>query len=190
MAARRGINLILRFDFVEEFIFVSTLSSSVLVMSTTSNRIIILNDYAAFIMAITGPMALVVSACALLFGLIPRVRNRGGHDEVPFELSVGLFVASVILTAILFFFLSRRLARIKRIFAEGTRTKAKVVEVRFDKDRGRIEFEYPIDGQIHRTGNAIMKNKKTSSFALGDEIEVALDPENPRKALLVQLYEV
>ena len=54
--------------------------------------------------------------------------------------------------------------------------------------RGRIEFEYRHNGQEHRTGVAVMKNKQTTAISPGDEIEVALDPDNAGKAYVVHLY--
>jgi hypothetical protein len=95
---------------------------------------------------------------------------------------------SVLLTMFLFFLLARRISRIKRILADGPRAEATVLDIDFEKDRGRVEFEYSHDGQKYKTATAIMKNKQTEELAAGDEIEVAVDPTNPRRALIVELY--
>jgi hypothetical protein len=66
--------------------------------------------------------------------------------------------------------------------------KKAVTGISFIKDRGRIEFKYYYQGKNHQTGNAVMKNKYTETISVGDEIEVAIDPGKPRKALIVSLY--
>ncbi|HUE71078.1 MAG TPA: DUF3592 domain-containing protein [Pirellulaceae bacterium] len=157
-------------------------------MHQVSTRKIILNDYVAFLLTIGGPIALAISAFTAVFGFIPSIRNRGGQEVDP-QFIIGMCVVAVVLTLLLFFLLWRRIARIRNILATGPRTKAKVLGIGFFKDRGRIDFEYTHNGQQYATGTAVMKNQQTTSIAAGDEIEVALDPENPLKALIVHLYE-
>jgi hypothetical protein len=156
-------------------------------MSQASTGKIIMNDYAAFLLTIGGPIALAISAFTAAFGFIPSIRHRGGQQVDP-QFIMGMCVVAVVVTMLLFYMLSRRISRIKRILADGSRTKAKVLEIGFIKDRGRIEFEYTYGGQQHRTGTAVMKNKQTTAISPGDEIEVALDPVDPRRAFVVQLY--
>jgi hypothetical protein len=148
---------------------------------------ILLNDYAAFLLAIGGPIAIAVSALTAAFGFIPSIRNRGGQ-EVDAQFTVGMCVVAGVFAVLMFVLLLRRIAHIKRVLASGVRTSAKVLEVGFFKDRGRIEFEYTHHGQEHRTGIAVMKNKETTAISPGDEIELALEPENAAKAYVVQLY--
>jgi hypothetical protein len=156
-------------------------------MSHPSTAKIILNDYAAFLLTIAGPIAIAIAAFTATFGFIPSIRNRGGGEVDP-SFIVGMCVVTAFIAVLVFFLLVRRISRIKRILADGVRTKAKVLEVGFFKDRGRIEFEYRHNGQEHRTGVAVMKNNQTTAVSPGDEIEVALDPENAGKAYVVQLY--
>ena len=148
---------------------------------------IILNDYAAFLLTIGGPIALALSAFTAAFGFLPSVRKRGGQEVDP-QFIIGISVAATILTAFLFYLLSRRVSRIKKVLANGPRATAKVTEIGFFKDRGRVEYEYIHNAQTHKTGTAIMKNKQTTAIDSGDEIEVAIDPGNPNWALIVQLY--
>jgi hypothetical protein len=148
---------------------------------------IILNDYASFLLAIGGPIALAITAFTAALGFIPRAGARGGRAVDP-QFAAAACVFAVIITVLLLFLLARRISRIKRILAAGPRTKASVLDVGFFKDRGRIEFEYTHNGRQYTTGTAIMKNKQTTAISPGDEIEVAVDPDNPRKAFVVQLY--
>lgn len=156
-------------------------------MHQVSIRKIILNDYAAFLLTVGGPVMLALSVFAAVFGFIPRIRRRGGRVIDP-ELAIVFCVVAVILTAVLLCLLSRRIGRIKAILLSGPRAKARVLEIGFLKDRGRIEFEYAHQGRQHRTGSAIMKNKRTTAIHSGDEIEVALDPGDASRAFVVELY--
>jgi len=156
-------------------------------MHQVSIRKIILNDYAAFLMTVGGPVMLALSAFTALFGFIPRLRRRGGRVVDP-ELAQIFCVVAVILTVILLVQLARRIARTKAILVSGPRVKAKVLEIAFIKDRGRVEFEYTLDGRQYTTGTAIMKNKRTTAIHPGDELDAAIDRANPARAYLVDLY--
>ena len=156
-------------------------------MNKVSVRKIILNDYAAFLLTVAGPIMLAISGFTAVFGFIPRFRLRGGQAVGP-EAATIAFVIAVVLTLLLLFLLARRISRISRILASGPRTRAKVLNIAFFKDRGRMEFEYPHDGEIQTTGTAIMKNKHTTAIGVGDEIEIAIDRSDPSRALVVGLY--
>jgi len=99
-----------------------------------------------------------------------------------------LCAAAVVVTVILFVLLARRIARIKATLVSGPRVKAKVLGIGFMKDRGRVEFEYTLEGQHYASGAAIMKNKQTTAISPGDEIEVAIDRADPTRAFVVDLY--
>lgn len=149
---------------------------------------IIKNDYLAFVLAIGGPIALGISGFAFGLGMVPAWRGRGGQTvDEPFK--AALCIAACVLTGLLFALLTRRIARIKRILRAGPRATAVIADVGFFKDRGRVEFEYEHAGRKHRSGTAIMKTRQTAAFAPGAKIEVAVDPRNPSKAFIVELYE-
>lgn len=156
-------------------------------MQQVSIRKIILNDYAAFLLTVGGPVMLAISGFAAVFGFVPRFRRRGGRVVEP-ELAYVLCAAAIVATVILFVLLARRIARIKATLVSGPRVKAKVLGIAFIKDRGRVEFDYTLDGRQFTTGAAIMKNKQTTAISPGDEIEVAIDRADPTRAFVVDLY--
>jgi len=156
-------------------------------MHKVSLRKIILNDYAAFLLAIGGPISLVIPAFTAAFGFIPNIRNRGGNEVGP-EFIVGMWAVAVLVTVFLFWLLVRRIARIKDVVTNGVRARAKVLWISFDKDRGRVEYEYAYQGLEYLRGTAIMKNKETEAIRIGDEIEVAFDHSAPKRAFIPRLY--
>lgn len=155
--------------------------------TTPSIGRILKNDFAAFLLAIGGPIAFSIATYAGLTGSIPKFRRYAGRlidRDDALEITLG---ASLV-TVLLLFFLFRRISRIKRVLASGPRTMAKVAGLEFHKDRGRLEFEYEHLGIPYRAGVGVMKNRQTTAIAIGDSIEVAVDPAEPGKALVVALY--
>lgn len=156
-------------------------------MSEIATSKVIKNDLGAFLLTIIGPIFLIISGYAAVTGGIPEFRRRGG-GSIDSETATALFVGSAVLTVLLFLLLLWRISRLKRILRTGPRVKAMVTGIAFVKDRGRVEFRYVHDGRLHDTGCAIMKNKTTQALTKGTQIEVTIDPANPGKALIIQLF--
>ncbi len=138
-------------------------------------------------MSIGGPILLAISAFAVLFGFIPRLRPRPVL-EVDSQFVIVMSIATGVLTVVLLLLLARRVSRLKRVVEMGTRISATVADIGFFRDRGRVEFQYTYEGQEYRTGTVIMKNSQTQAIAAGAQIEVAIDPRKPGKVVIVQLY--
>lgn len=156
-------------------------------MQSISVKRTILNDYAAFLLAITGPIFLVLSIAGGVFGFLPEVKRPGSIPVTPETAVVGA-VVSLVLTVVLLFMLYRRVARIKRIIQTGERVEGGITDVRFIKDRGRVTFRYVRNGQVIEGGAPVMKNATTLQLIPGTVVELALDPEDPFKAFVVELY--
>ena len=148
---------------------------------------ILKNDYGAFLSACFGFVFLGISVYIAASGKTP-VFNRLRHSLKFAAASWVSFAVMVILMALFFILLAKRIAHIRRILETGPRTFATVTGIYFDRDRGRIDYQYMDGGQKYTSGTAIMKNKQTKEIAVGDEIEVAIDPRNSKKALILFLY--
>lgn len=156
-------------------------------MQSISVKRTILNDYAAFLLTITGPIFLVLSITGSVFGFLPEVKRPGSIPVTPQTALLGA-VVSLVLTAVLFFFLFRRIARIRRIIQTGERVEGGITDIRFIKDRGRVSFRYLLNGEVVEGGAPVMKNATTLQLIPGTVVELALDPEDPSKAIVVELY--
>lgn len=148
---------------------------------------IIKNDYLAFLCAVGGPIMLAIAIFGGIFGFVPRARFFGVNEVDPATVRI-YFAIALVLTLALFSVLAQRFNRIERMVHKGEPTTARIVFVRFFRDRGRMEYEYEHGENVYRAGTAIMKNKDTRDFAPGQEIEVMIDPDNPGKAIPVALY--
>jgi hypothetical protein len=74
------------------------------------------------------------------------------------------------------------------LYNYGLETPATVHEIGFHRDRGRISYVYSFRGQKYVGGNRIMKTKRTKSYQMGDQVSILVDPNNPRRTLVRDLY--
>jgi hypothetical protein len=83
-----------------------------------------------------------------------------------------------------------RVSAYRQLLSFGRIVEATITSVWFDKDRGRVEFSYQFEGQQLATGNPVMKNKATKALRQGERVQLAIDPENPKRAVILHLYSV
>jgi hypothetical protein len=135
---------------------------------------ILKNDYQAFLLAILGP-ALVVGVALTGRSLASLEERRAG------------FVAAAAVGAVAAWFAWRRVTRIRDGLRRGQRLPATIASIWFHKDRGRLEYVYSY-GRERKAGVVINKNADTTALAVGDRIDIVLDPQRPDSPLVVGLY--
>lgn len=81
-----------------------------------------------------------------------------------------------------------RYISIVSLYNSGLETKATVSEVGFFRDRGYIKYIYPYENRKYASRMTVMKNGMTTRYEIGNEIEVIVDRENPRKSLIKDLF--
>lgn len=148
---------------------------------------IIINDYNSFLLIIASPISLVIAGIGAVYGFLPGLRHQQQQSITP-ETAQTIFVIGAILTILFVVLLFLRISRIKQILQTGERVTAKVTQRQMSGERGRIEFQYKYEKKRYTTGTVIMKNRQTEEFWTGAKIEVAVDPQNPAKAMIVELY--
>ena len=117
------------------------------------------------------------------FGFPPSWRGRDIPQGDPAFLWLGLGMAAVGLAL-----LAWRVSVFRSLFANGHRVAGRVASVFFFKDRGRIEYDYEYAGKALRSGNAVHKTKRTTSVEEGSVVTVLVDPNNPKRTILLDLY--
>ncbi len=136
---------------------------------------IITTDYASF-------LGFAFPIVAWLFYLLLAVSQKLGSISS----SVPLIFAAITLAAA--GVLAWRIRLVRSIFNDGMETPGVISHAAFFRDRGRIEYTYPVQDLMFRSGNAVMKVKRTRALQPGDRVTVVADPNNPRRALLRDLY--
>jgi hypothetical protein len=58
----------------------------------------------------------------------------------------------------------------------------------FFRGRGRITYIYSYQGEKLKCSNAVQQNKQTNALAVGSSVTVILDPNNPKRAFIRELY--
>jgi hypothetical protein len=81
-----------------------------------------------------------------------------------------------------------RYASVQALFSYGLESKAIINSVSFYKDRGKIFFKYTFEGQKYRLANHVMRTKRTSALRIGAEVDILIDRNNPKRAILRDLF--
>jgi hypothetical protein len=84
--------------------------------------------------------------------------------------------------------LAWRYISIVSLYNSGLETKATVSEIGFFRDRGYIKYIYPYENKKYASRMTVMKNKLTTRYRIGSEIEVIVDRENPKKSVIKDLF--
>ena len=97
------------------------------------------------------------------------------------------WVAAALLSLSLFG-VALRYISIVTLYNSGLEAKATVSEVGFFRDRGYIKYIYPYENKKYASHMKVMKNGTTTRYQVGNEIDVIVDRENPKKSLIKDLF--
>lgn len=81
-----------------------------------------------------------------------------------------------------------RITLIRSVFERGVESIGVITSVRFFKDRGRAEFTYRFQEQRCQSGNALNRTGRTRALQEDQRVRLIVDPQNPRRAFLRDLY--
>lgn len=101
-----------------------------------------------------------------------------------FILPVVFSVITVIALAVLFW----RIQVFHTVFSDGIEAAATISNVSFFRDRGRVEYVYPYQGQKIIGGNAVLKVNRTQAYKIGEQVVVMVDRNMPKRAFIRDLY--
>lgn len=73
-------------------------------------------------------------------------------------------------------------------FRNGVKVKAVVHSVGFFRGRGTILFDYTFQGEKYRANNTVLKNVRTRDFAAGQNVDVLVDANHPKRAVIEKIY--
>lgn len=82
-----------------------------------------------------------------------------------------------------------RIQSVRSLLRDGIVVPARIISVWFVSDRGRVDYEYDYAGRTHRGGMALVKSKRTGELQEGGEITVVVDPRNPSKSMLHDIFD-
>ena len=81
-----------------------------------------------------------------------------------------------------------RMRVINAIFEDGIETPGTITRIWFYRGRGSVNYSYAFQGQEYKSGNAVMRSKQTREIVIGQPVTLIVDPSNPKRALIRDLY--
>jgi hypothetical protein len=155
-------------------------------MRTTTTSRVLKNDYPSLLMLMAIAVAWAFLIGGAVFDRLPT--KQGKLVEVGPAAMIVIAIVVVLVTFMFGFLAWRRVSDIKRIVESGPEVQRQVTEIWFIKDRGRVEYEYSVDGKSYSSGNAIWKNAETSAIQVGDTVMLIVDRDKPSRAFIASLY--
>ena len=147
---------------------------------------IVQSDYLALLGILFPAVSFVMYVCVAYFGFFPGFR---GHDPIQGTEGAPLFFYMVIIGLAVGLPLALwRIRSIEQMFANSREVAGHITNIYFHRDRGRVEYSYTYQGQNYSGGNAIMKTGKTRQLHSGDQVVLLVNPDDPARALIRDLY--
>lgn len=138
-------------------------------------RRIVHTDYVALMGAVMAPVALGVCLPYHYF-------TAGAIDP--------MFVATIVLPICVAgpLLVAWRVWRINRLFTNGESVPGRIDAVHLFRDRGRIEFGFEHTGQTLKSWMPIHVTDAVLALQPGQEVELLVDPQRPRNAIIKRLF--
>jgi hypothetical protein len=84
--------------------------------------------------------------------------------------------------------LIQRYRTISSVFTNGTPAKGLITAIGFLRGRGRVEYSYTAQGERYTSRNAINRNGRTRKLRVGQNVNVVVDPDDPKRAFIQEIY--
>jgi hypothetical protein len=141
---------------------------------------ILRNDYFGVTMAVAPFMLwLLLGAVAIL----PAALGSEKLNLNPLMLA-GLGLA----TAFCWIALIWRIWMVRTIFAEGTLVNGVITNIWFFRQRGSCKLQYNYMGTAYEIQNTLIYSKRTCKLAAGSRVTLVVDPQDPKRVFLRDLY--
>lgn len=147
---------------------------------------IIKSDYLAMLSLIAPVITIVLFIDSKYFGFLHQFFSRGRSTEPgdpSFFLNMAIVTICIFIPLLIF-----RIKNIYNHFEKGIEVVGKIVYLNLWKDRGRVEYEYEIDGEKYRSGNALHRNKFVNSLEEGQEVIIIVSKNNHKKGFIKEIY--
>lgn len=139
-----------------------------------SLRRILINDYLAFLGWAIPLMLWIVYLISVFVG-------RYGATSFFSYLALAATLAGpiVLLLRVIYF---------RWMFAQGIEAPGKISEVSFTQDRGRVIYNYIHAGAEYRSANTLHRSADTRALRTGQNVTIMVDPRDPKRGLVKDLY--
>lgn len=121
-----------------------------------------------------------------VFGGLPSFGRRGAIDQeggTTFFL-YALGVALLIGIPLIWW----RIRTVQQVVANGIEVLGTVTGISFNKDRGRIKWNYQIAAEKFEGASLVTKNSFTRSLVVGDQVLLIVHQSEPKRSILSDIY--
>lgn len=127
--------------------------------------------------------AVVTIAPIVLWGMYYFMPGQAGraHDPLLAYMALG---ATLVCGLVLLW----RWRSIAAIFEDGTQVDGMLLQVNFQRERGRVTYTYMYQGEKYENNNTILKNKRTRLLYPRQEVTVIVSRDDPGRAFLMDLF--
>ena len=146
---------------------------------------IIQSDYTACLAVMASLVVWGMYIATEYFGFFPGL---GGRNPLTGEDASFFLILGIITTLIFTPRLIWRIRSFQIIFSRGIEVSGHITNIRFNRDRGRVEYTYTYQGQTYQAGNGVFKTKRTKAIQQGDEVVLMVDRDNPKRAIIRDIY--
>lgn len=131
-------------------------------------------------------LILLVSSVWLLPGNNPA--------DAPYAIALSA-VALVAAPCALGYLAARRVGFMRRILNAGPRVDGEITHVWYSlpwplskTPKGYLEYRFDYHGETHDCSTTVFKSAATSGFLIGDQVTIAVNPDAPQQAFIVEMY--
>ncbi len=137
--------------------------------------IILIIDYLAFVAALFP----LVTWC---FYLIMLFLGEITFTELLLPIVFGVITVAALVV------IAWRIQMINTIFSDGIEAQATISSINFYRDRSRVDYVYTYQNQKYSCVNAVHKVSQTRTLYIGQSVTVLVDRNDPKKAIIRDLY--
>jgi len=149
--------------------------------SKPSLKTILWTDYTAFYSILVPPVAWLV-----FFAW--SVDWWGSGPVIPIFARPGYLALVIIVTLVSLVVLIWRVRLIQTLFAKGTPVRGKIASFRMKGARGKVEYTFIYHHKECAARTTVHRNRLTKMLRKGDLVDLIVDRENPKIALIRDLY--
>lgn len=102
--------------------------------------------------------------------------------------SMESFYGALVLTVLDLLVVIWRYNSVHTLFNNGIELSATIVDLWFFRGRGRVDYTFTCRNHEFISGNDITPNGRTRSLREGDRVTIYVDPENPQRAVIRELF--
>ena len=109
-------------------------------------------------------------------------------NNQPVELNAFSILVLIAATLYCWLALAWRVNKIRSVFAAGVHVKGVITKIWFFRNRGQMYFNYTYLGAQHDAKMTLVKNETTSALTEGAELDLLVDPDDPKRTFLQNLF--